>query len=410
MAWQQRIENVKAEYMAPDGSTATFAYEDLSESFNKRTSAFEFPDTNGTYVQDMGASARRFPIGAIFWGQDCDTQANEFMDLLRQRGIGKLTHPLYGTFDVVPYGQIRRRDAVKTAANQCIIDLEFWETNRLAYPETKEQAKDKLDVTVADAFASLAAAERETDVEYTVSELTVWRNAHKDWSDYAATKLSSVANLETRVRERFDAIRTSMAEAISGPIDFYLSVEGRVDQAFQVSRLLKEPSRVFRNVQARISAYSSLIRDIIEDVTTDPLNLRVKQTYAFGALSGLLASVGNAQFATADEALETATGLIDTFDAIVSWVSANDPSIDIGTLYQPGQEATATAAGYLVEISFTLKQSRAFTLDRARTVIDLVAELYGGVDEYLDFFITSNSLSGSEILELPRGRLIVYYV
>lgn len=84
--------------------------------------------------------------------------------------------------------------------------------------------------------------------------------------------------------------------------------------------------------------------------------------------------------------------------------------IDTGSAYQQLQEAVAITAGFLVGISFTLKQERRLILDRSRTIIDLVAELYGSIDEQLDFFITSNNLSGSEILELPKGREIVYYV
>ena len=78
--------------------------------------------------------------------------------------------------------------------------------------------------------------------------------------------------------------------------------------------------------------------------------------------------------------------------------------------YQRLQEAVAITAGFLVEISFTLKQESIIILDRPRTIVDLVAELYGTVDDELDFFITSNNLSGSEILELPKGREIVYYI
>ena len=57
-----------------------------------------------------------------------------------------------------------------------------------------------------------------------------------------------------------------------------------------------------------------------------------------------------------------------------------------------------------------LKQERSITLDRARTIIDLCGELYGSVDDNLDFAINSNGLTGSEILELPRGFDFVYYV
>jgi len=70
----------------------------------------------------------------------------------------------------------------------------------------------------------------------------------------------------------------------------------------------------------------------------------------------------------------------------------------------------ALTAGFLVEISFNLKQERRIILTRNRSIIDLVAELYGTVDDQLDFLISSNDLSGSEILEVPKGREIVYYV
>jgi len=84
--------------------------------------------------------------------------------------------------------------------------------------------------------------------------------------------------------------------------------------------------------------------------------------------------------------------------------------IDTGELYDPLQQAVALTAGFLVQVSFTLRQERTRILEKDRTVHDLVAELYGRVDEELDFFINSNALTGSEILELPKGKEIVYYV
>lgn len=84
--------------------------------------------------------------------------------------------------------------------------------------------------------------------------------------------------------------------------------------------------------------------------------------------------------------------------------------VDTGEAYQALQQSTALAAGYLVGLSFTLAQERRVTLDRARTIVDLAAELYGTVDDTLDFLIDTNDLSGDEIIELPAGRTVVYYV
>ena len=83
---------------------------------------------------------------------------------------------------------------------------------------------------------------------------------------------------------------------------------------------------------------------------------------------------------------------------------------DTGEIYQPLQDAVALSAGFLVQLSFTLVQERRFILQRSRTIIDLVGELYGTVDDQLDFFLNTNDLSGDDIIELPAGREVVYYV
>jgi len=83
--------------------------------------------------------------------------------------------------------------------------------------------------------------------------------------------------------------------------------------------------------------------------------------------------------------------------------------IDTGAGYQALQSAAALVSGYLVETSFSLATERNIVMTEPRTIIDLAAEIYGAVDERLDFLINTNSLTGSEILELPRGRVIRYY-
>ena len=79
-------------------------------------------------------------------------------------------------------------------------------------------------------------------------------------------------------------------------------------------------------------------------------------------------------------------------------------------MYAALLDSVTKAVGYIVSISFSLKTEKTIILTENRSILDLVAELYGELDDKLDFFINTNNLSGSEILELPRGREIVYYV
>ena len=149
----------------------------------------------------------------------------------------------------------------------------------------------------------------------------------------------------------------------------------------------------------------------VQDETANEFYTR--DIYASTYISGEVLSVVNNQFATRTEAISAAEFILNEMDALTVWRDANIQLLDIidtGEAYQQLQESVAITAGFLVEISFTLKQERSIVLDRARTIIDLSAEIYGSIDDQLDFLIESNNLSGSEILELPKGREIVFYI
>ena len=84
---------------------------------------------------------------------------------------------------------------------------------------------------------------------------------------------------------------------------------------------------------------------------------------------------------------------------------------DTGVTYQLIQRTVALESGRLVRESFTLRLERSFTPQRARSLIDLVAELTGRIDnETLDTFILNNKLTGSELLEIPAGRTVRYVI
>ena len=128
-----------------------------------------------------------------------------------------------------------------------------------------------------------------------------------------------------------------------------------------------------------------------------------------------MAAVLANRFETQPQAIEAADMLASLLDTVVNWredtFNLLDGVTDTGGSYQRIQQAVAVASDYLVEISFTLLQERSITLSRGRTLIDLSSELYGRVDDTtLNFLINTNSLTGSEILEIPRGRVVVYYV
>lgn len=414
MAWNDRIR--EAAYTSPGGDRITFAYENVRKTVDKKTTGFEFPDANGTFVQDLGHTGRRYPLRVFFWGDDYDQEADQFEAALLERGTGRLEHPIYGTVDVVPFGTITRRDDLKTAANQAVVEVTFWETIGLVYPAAQTDPASAV-LTAVDEYNEAVAAEFEdvTSLDSAVEQAS-FKNSYEALLDSARSGLQTVADAQESVQKQFDAIYDSINEGIDVLIAQPLTL------AFQTTQLLQSPARALTNIQARLDAYGDLANSIISgdgavvspgNDSTNSNQFHTNDLYASTYVTGSVVSVINNEFTTKTEALEAAELVLAQLDDVTNWRDDNFQSleeVDTGAAYQQLQEAVALTAGFLVEISFSLKQERRIVLDRNRTIIDLAAELYGSVDDQLDFLINSNNLTGSEILELPRGREIVYYV
>ena len=417
MPWNDRIR--EAAYNSPSGARLTFAFENVKNSVEKKGTAFEFPDADGTYIQEHGHAGRKYPIRAIFWGAEYDTEADAFEAALIESGTGKLEHPVYGTVDVVPFGAITRRDDLKTEANQAVVDVTFWETIGLIYPAQQDDPAS----AVTDAVDEHTAAAAQEFAESTTLDSAVnaakAKDQNKSLLDRAASGLKDIAATQADVQKQFDAV----VDSIDNGIDILIAQP--LTLAFQTAIMIQAPSRALANIAARLDAYRDLASDIISgesSVVTPSLDdganneFRTNDLYASAYVTGSILSVVNNQFATKTDALAAADAVLAQMDEVTVWrddnfqALADSGEVDTGGAYQQLQEAVALTAGFLVEISFSLLQEKRITLDRPRSIIDLVAELYGSIDDQLDFFISSNDLSGSEILELPKGREIAYYV
>jgi len=411
--WNDRLH--EAAYTSPGGTRLTFDYENVRRAFDKKTSSFEFPDADGTYIQDTGHSGRRYPMRLFFWGDDYDLAAEAFDALLRERGVGTLEHPRYGTVNVVPFGTVTQREDLKTAANQAIIEVTFWETIGIVYPSSQVDPASNV-LTAVDEYNEAAAAEFEdiTDIASAV-EQSSFKSTYESLVDTVSTTLQTVADVQEDVQKQFNAINDSINEGIDVLISQPLNL------AFQTVLLIQSPARALANIKARLTAYGDLASSLMSGSGVavsgnDSVNsnaYHANDLIASTSVTGSIVSSVNNQFTTKTEAIEAAEIILAQFAALTEWRDDNFTSlneIDTGGAYQQLLEAVALTAGFLVEISFNLKQENRLILDRDYTIIDLVAKLYGSIDENLDFFISSNNLSGSEILELPRGRKIVYYV
>ncbi len=417
LGWSARLG--PARYVSPSGVSIDFVYEDVKTERDAHTSAFNFPDAEGTYVQDLGRSGRRFPLRVIFTGHNHDLLANAFDAALGEPGVAVLHHPRYGRHKVVPFGKISREDRLKSQGNQAIFLVTFYETTDLLYPTKTGSA-------VADTKAALAAYEAAAPEKFAsdmgpeiagaaVLEQTFVQRL-TEITQAVRTRMKSVVDRVDEIKRTFEKVAT----ALTGTLDDLIG--GPLLIAFQLKQLAFLPARTIASIRDRIDAYANLAQSIFSKPSQESggstdrrpvVKFLSDDLAATTMVMGVVETVLNSTFETRTEALETADRLLSLCDELTAWRDENLVTlelIDTGESYQHVTSSCALAAGFLVELSFTLKQERTHELDKPRTPLDAEARLYGTVDVNLDFLIRTNNLVGLELFEIPAGRVLKYYV
>lgn len=430
MSWQDRITD--AVYTSPQGSQFTFQFENVSKEIDKKTTAFNFPDVEGTYIQDLGKKGRRYPMRVIFWGEEYDTIAEAFDNAVEEKGPGILQHPLYGTFDVVPFGTIKRRDDLVTAANQAIYDITFYETIKIIFPISALSAENSMKAGIQ-IFSSPAAAENYDDALSVslASEITGYIDSAKSGLRKVKKAMAKVAATTAAIERAFNDVANILDETIT------TLVGGPLLIATQMIALTRLPSQAAGSIQAKLDAYGNLLTSLTTGTSnqfTQGLDSQAGNAYTNNNLVASLAVLGaiestiseNTLFTTRTETIEALENLDQKFTDYITWSDLNRESlvqgalpirepgtsdlIDTGEAYQQLLNVFAIGQGRLTQIAFSALQERSVILDRDRTFIDFAAEFYGQLDEQYDFIIQSNKLTGIELFELKKGREMVYYV
>lgn len=418
MSWEDRVR--EAAFTPPSGTRLRFQFEDVSREIEKRTTAFEFPGVDGAFVQENGYGSRKYPLRCYFAGITHDLDATAFEVALLEPGIGRLEHPLYGAFDAIQFGTITRRDDLKSAANQTVIEVVFWTTVGALYPSAEADPRnellaslDVLDLTSSTEYAALADLSTSAARVATKSST---RSLLRMASDALGEVAGAVSAVNRDFRDTQDAINYGLDVLVGQPLQL----------ALQVANLVKAPALARVGIDLRLEGYRRLAERIfgapfVSSVGAELAGTRLRLSnsfhtnnlFAMAAVAGSVRAVAEHTFVAKPDALAAADEVLALFDRLVAWRDAGFGSIgqvDPGASYQALQQAVALVAGYLLQVSFTLATERRVVLDRARTIIDLAAELYGSVDDRLDVLITTNGLTGQEILELPSGRVIAYYI
>lgn len=358
MSWEDRIS--EAAYTSPSGVRIVFQFTDVSVSADKKTAAFEFPDANGTYVQDSGHTGRRFPLTIYFNGADYDTESDAFFDLLLESGVGKLEHPIYGQYDVVPTGKIERKDALVTGANQAIFTIEFWQTIRMVYPASNSDPASDIQLGLS-SFSDAAATEFTEQTSLgTAVEKARFTSVFRVLLGGADNVLGPIAKTSPTIFTQYNNIKDSIEQSLDTLIDDPLTL------AKQTVAFLQTPALVLRDDQKSTNIYANVVQRLVstkeniinsgnattqttlagygeiitfltegDNATTEPgydsqnkNNFQARKLFADGSLASIIVAQTNSRFQTKSDTIDSIEFLQEQFALVSEWSDNNYESLN----------------------------------------------------------------------------------
>lgn len=460
MAWAEDIS--EAVYTAPSGKRIVFGYDSaLSRSTPLKTAEHNFPDVDGAEIQSLGLGGKKFPMTAIFSGGECLSLADDFEAALCERGYGTLEHPIYGKHTVVPTGTIERTDDLVSALNESRVKITFSETLTESLPLSKLAAEDALDAAMnryenvaSSSFLDLIETGSVDDELQLQGVMTTQDNSLFKGITKLCEKCSNIKEKQSLL-QRLNEFKLNVTSWVS-KVDTLASKAQEI--ATVVIKAARLPSEIAIEGMAKIEGYSSVVKDLLNNVKMDPVGVNAIKNQ-FAATSTMVgAMVASLSFGVAKSAKEgtsasdeenenseiavnygsagsSGSGAVgqsnagkilsrgDVFaiaDAVavqfevykdyIDGQVAKNAFVDTGESYEAVLETVIKSVQMLHEVAFDLPMARTIKLGKDRQLYELLCELYGkqGFDR-ADEFIMDNGLNADEIELIPMGREVRYY-
>lgn len=371
---------------------------------------FNYIDVDGSQVQRNAARSRRFPIEIYFIGEDHIDVSERFRISAADRRPWTIFHPFYDEISVHP---IRLRfDNTKYNITQ--ITGQVVETIEDEFPRQTDDVteqivlqKETLDIASADAYATQTS-------ELQPSETNEISESIDQIESNGNTVLPDEEDQVTFRNRVLDA-RRDLNNILTQPITTLRSIQGAINF----------PALVAASVRARIDNLIEAFDRVVQSISNVPNLSRNRKVYAESSGAAIVSAMTIA--ATTNTGTQTRGEVQEIIDDILATYTNYRSILDgFETATQTQVDAYAADAvtqNDLVRLLFlTLSNLQDVSLDSQQeiTIINetpnnailLTHRVYGldEQDENLNRFIETNNIGLNELLEIPKGRELLYYV
>lgn len=410
MSWLEKI-NQDFTITTGEGSEWKVLWRRTGRDTEYNIAQWDFSNLSGSLVVRGKPKGRQFPIEIVFQGENHLDTAAAFDKAAADPRAWTIAHPLYGTLKVQPLSL----SFDDTMVNVTTVRGMVVETIIEDAPKTSIAPSDKIlaiksitDSQLSTSFATEVPQPRTVVVQKMRTNILATYNQ-------GVKKLSTSLDAEAYYNS-FNNANTfinNISTGLAAPLDALQSV----------GTFLSAPVSFAEGVESRISLFVSQLAALRANLT-NILERPFKKLFEHNSgtlISSMAAStVTNASYSNRKAALSVAQSLGNAYSQYI---------IDLDTLQNAngGNPANYVADPYairsldqlvnlaisnLFSIADGSKQERITYLEEDSNIITAAYEYWGlkPDDSTLDEFIAVNEITLDEMLQLRKGRRIIYYV
>lgn len=408
MSWLQKVEK-GISITTGDGQTYTPEYFITPKSTDFNIAEFNFPNVEGTLVKRGTVKGAKHNFVFVFQGENHLDVTFNFEKSAKDNRPWKIEHPFYGILRVHPTSLTYD----STGINITRVTGEFIETILDTFPQVSLNPKEFINIKASSTIEkSNVNTSNKLEVDSKLKKLL------NKLTNLIYDANNTITNIQEEAGEYMNIFNNALAQIET--------IQSNLDSAIRtISNVVYYPSRFVASLKLKLEGFQESF-DKLEEIFKQPINTNNKNTYEFFGTAIISSAVST--IAVSEESdFETTKDVINTIDIILTLQNSFITKLDnlqndtIGDedAYIPDYDSLNEmnilvnfAIANLLDIATNSKQERTFYLEEDSNAILLTHRLYGldEDDENLIKFMNQNNIILNEIIEIKKGRKIVYFV
>lgn len=397
MNWLNRINDIELEIITGDGQSFKPLWKEARKNVKYNTEGFDFVGVEGTYVERKKQSGNQFPVLFYFQGDDCIEQARKFEYAARDSRAWTINHPIYDSILVQPLSLEFDNSVLNISKISGIV----WETINWKYPMYKlnvkitiVQIKKDVDIRNAEIF--------ENNLDITSLGLTDDALLSCDIIGKGYEVLTDVFEDINVLKDLIRSASTSAQNILSLPLYFMQ----------QIQNLINFPFLIKQNVEFKINQVIDSYNNLKNMIVGVSDNNELYAAYSFSLLAAICqvaVSPDKIDYNTRQEVLDTIDKIIIINNDVINTFDDINYQPDANLSLQLDRIINMTVAN-LYDVAWDARQERTIILEKDDNIVNLAYKYYGAGDDNLQKFIDTNIMSIDELLQINKGRRLIYYV